>query len=50
MPSPPTNLTTLLRTLAATKIDFLLVGGLAAVIQGAPLTTAVLEETIRRRG
>ena len=39
MPSPPAGLTTLLTRLAAAGVDFLLVGGLAAVAQGAPLTT-----------
>ncbi len=39
MASPPLSLTTLLARLAASGTDFLLVGGLAAVAQGAPLTT-----------
>lgn len=39
MPSPPTNLTTLLAELAASGLEFILVGGLAAVAQGAPITT-----------
>lgn len=39
MPSPPAELTTLLAKLAAADVEFVLVGGLAAVAQGAPLTT-----------
>jgi hypothetical protein len=39
MASQPQSLTTLLARLAASGTDFLLVGGLAAVAQGAPLTT-----------
>ena len=39
MPSPPSDLTTLLARLAASGVDFVLVGGLAAVAQGAPITT-----------
>ncbi len=39
MPSPPSDLTTLLAKLAASGVDFVLVGGLAAVAQGAPVTT-----------
>ena len=39
MASPPGDLTTLLSTLAVAKVEFVLVGGLAAVGQGAPLTT-----------
>jgi hypothetical protein len=39
MASPPAELTTLLHRLAASGVEFLLVGGLAAVAQGAPLTT-----------
>ncbi len=39
MPSPPANLTTLLAELAASGVEFILVGGLAAVAQGAPVTT-----------
>src|SRR5690242_12357293 len=37
MPSPPAALTTLLAQLAASRVEFILVGGLAAVAQGAPL-------------
>jgi hypothetical protein len=40
MPSQPLSLTSLLARLAASGTDFLLVGGLAAVAQGAPLTTS----------
>jgi hypothetical protein len=39
MPSRPASLTTLLSELAASGVKFVLVGGLAAVAQGAPLTT-----------
>lgn len=39
MASPPPDLTTLLSGLAAASVDFVLVGGLAAVAQGAPITT-----------
>ena len=38
MASPPAELTTLLSRLAASDVEFVLVGGLAAVAQGAPLT------------
>lgn len=41
MGSPPAALTTLLTELAASGAEFVLVGGLAAVAQGAPLTTQV---------
>src|SRR5678816_1240438 len=39
MASPPAELTTLLSRLAASGVEFILVGGLAAVAQGAPITT-----------
>ena len=39
MPSQPGSLTTLLTELAASSVEFVLVGGLAAVAQGAPVTT-----------
>jgi hypothetical protein len=39
MASPPSELTNLLTGLAAAGVDFVLVGALAAVAQGAPLTT-----------
>ena len=39
MPSPPSGPTTLLTSLAASGVEFILVGGLAAVAQGAPITT-----------
>ena len=45
MASPPAELTTLLSRLAASSVEFVLVGGLAAVAQGAPLAT---QETLRR--
>lgn len=38
-PPPGGEPSTLLRALAAAGVDFVLVGGLAAVAQGAPLTT-----------
>jgi hypothetical protein len=48
MPSPPAELTTLLRKLAASGAEFVLVGGLAAVAQGAPLTTQDVDVVHRR--
>jgi hypothetical protein len=48
MASPPQTLTTLLARLAASGADFLLVGGLAAVAQGAPLTTVDVDVVHRR--
>ncbi len=39
MPSQPSELTSLLTRLAASGVEFVLVGGLAAVAQGAPITT-----------
>jgi hypothetical protein len=39
VPSQPNDLTTLLSRLAASGVEFVLVGGLAAVAQGAPVTT-----------
>ena len=39
MPSQTSDLTTLLAKLAASGVEFILVGGLAAVAQGAPITT-----------
>jgi hypothetical protein len=50
MASPPQSLTTLLARLAASGADFLLVGGLAAVAQGAPLTTVDVDVVHRRDG
>jgi len=41
MASPPADLTTLMSRLAAAKIEFVLVGGLAAVAQGASITAVV---------
>jgi hypothetical protein len=49
MPLQPLSLTTLLARLAASGTDFLLVGGLAAVAQGAPLTTFDVD-VVHRRG
>lgn len=48
MASRPKSLTTLLARLAASGTDFLLVGGLAAVAQGAPLTTLDVDVVHRR--
>ncbi len=48
MASPPLRLTTLLARLAASGTDFLLVGGLAAVAQGAPLSTIDVDVVHRR--
>jgi len=48
MASPPVELTTLLSRLAASGAEFLLVGGLAAVAQGAPLTTQDIDVVHRR--
>jgi hypothetical protein len=39
MASTPAELTTLLSRLASARVEFVLVGGLAAVAQGAPITT-----------
>jgi len=49
MDSPPSELTTLLARLAASGTDFVLVGALAAVAQGAPLTTFDVD-VVHRRG
>jgi hypothetical protein len=48
MASPPQDLTTLLARLAASGVDFLLVGGLAAVAQGAPMATVDVDVVHRR--
>jgi len=48
MASPPPNLTTLLARLAASGAEFVLVGGLAAVAQGAPLSTQDVDVVHRR--
>lgn len=42
------DLTTLLERLITTDIEFVLVGGLAAVVQGAPITTFDLDIVHRR--
>lgn len=47
-PPPPATLTTLLARLAASGTEFVLVGGLAAVAQGAPLTTVDVDVVHRR--
>ena len=48
MASPPQSLTTLLARLAASGAEFLLVGGLAAVAQGAPFATVDVDVVHRR--
>jgi hypothetical protein len=48
VPSPPASLTTLVAELAASRIEFILVGGLAAVAQGAPVTTHDVDIVPRR--
>lgn len=48
MASPPGDLTTLLSKLAAARVEFVLVGGLAAVAQGAPITTHDIDIVPRR--
>ena len=48
MPSPPVELTTLLAKLTTSGAEFVLVGGLAAVAQGAPLTTQDVDVVHRR--
>jgi hypothetical protein len=48
MASPLPSLTTLLARLAASGADFVLVGGLAAVAQGAPLSTVDVDVVHRR--
>jgi hypothetical protein len=49
MDSPSPGLTTLLARLASSGTDFVLVGALAAVAQGAPLTTFDVD-VVHRRG
>jgi hypothetical protein len=48
MASPPQRLTTLLARLAESGTEFVLVGGLAAVAQGAPLATVDVGVVPRR--
>ncbi len=48
MASPPPDLTTLLARLASSGVEFVLVGALAAVAQGAPLTTQDVDVVHRR--
>jgi predicted nucleotidyltransferase len=43
VPIPTTDFPALLRTLLAHQIDFIVVGGVAAVLQGAPITTFDLD-------
>lgn len=44
----PADLTTLLERLIAADVEFILVGGLAAVVQGAPITTFDVDVVHRR--
>lgn len=44
----PAELTTLLERLIAADVEFILVGGLAAVVQGAPITTFDVDVVHRR--
>ena len=39
----PTDFETILKILASHKVDFVMVGGMAAVLQGAPITTFDLD-------
>ena len=48
MASPPPDLTTLLARLASSGVELVVVGGLAAVAQGAPLTTQDVDVVHRR--
>src|SRR5262245_5477105 len=48
MPSAPSDLTTLLGRLVRAEIEFILVGALAGVAQGAPLTTHDVDIVPRR--
>ena len=48
MASTPGELTSLLSRLAAARVEFVLVGGLAAVAQGAPITTHDIDIVPRR--
>ncbi len=43
MQNPSTDFPALLRTLVAHEVDFVIVGGIAAVLQGAPLATFDLD-------
>jgi hypothetical protein len=43
MQNTPVDFLAILRTLAAQQIDFIIVGGVAAVLQGAPLATFDLD-------
>jgi len=48
MPDAPAELEQLLATLTAAGVEFILVGGAAALIQGAPITTQDLDIVHRR--
>jgi hypothetical protein len=43
MPQPPADFLGILRELAANRVDFIIVGGVGAVIQGAPIATFDLD-------
>jgi hypothetical protein len=43
MTKPKTNLRAILRTLTRHRVEFIIVGGVAAVLQGAPLNTFDLD-------
>ena len=47
-PSMGVSLSELLEKLCESGVEFILVGGLAAVVQGSPVTT--MEETLRQSG
>jgi predicted nucleotidyltransferase len=48
MTKPKTNLRAILRTLTRHRVEFIIVGGVAAVLQGAPLNTFDLDVVHRR--
>jgi len=43
MPTQPSNFLAILRALAEQKVDFIVVGGVSAVLQGAPIQTFDLD-------
>lgn len=43
MPAAENDLVAILRTLAESRVDFIVVGGIAAVLQGAPIATFDLD-------
>lgn len=50
MPSPPLRAADLLAALSGHQVEFLVVGGIAAVLAGAPVVTADLDTLVRRSG